>query len=161
MDKMRTPTSRSMHPQNLSVNMAGTPGTPMVVKLTTTRKIQVTSGWERWQPPRWFSNKQVAQGQRAKQAPDGGEVKSQVGPKSQHSWSESRGAWLVVVRPGEDQASHSQPNHNLADLATEIFLRFVSSGFWKWSYCVQFLRNVPKCFVQIAAIWQFGRNDPP
>ena len=90
------------------------------------------------------SNKQVAQGQRAKQAPDGGEDKSQVGPKSQHSWLESRGAWLVVVEPGEDQASPSQPNHNLADLASEIFLRFVSSGFWKSSYCVQFLRNVPK-----------------
>ena len=78
------------------------------------------------------SNKQVAQGQRAKQAPGGGEDKSQVGPKSQHSWSESRGAWLVVmVGPGEDQASPSQPNHNLPDLASERCLPFVSFGFWK------------------------------
>ena len=33
MDKIRSPTSMSMQPQNLSVSMAGTPGTPMVTFL--------------------------------------------------------------------------------------------------------------------------------
>ena len=31
MDKNFSPTSRSMQPQNLSVSMAGTPGTPMMM----------------------------------------------------------------------------------------------------------------------------------
>ena len=171
MDKIRSPTSMSMQPQNLSVSMAGTPGTPMVTFL-----LNVSSTGEKNSgvPPTQLA---VSRG-----APMVGR-EDQASPSltltcrrfqswtskemykhafrlplerviPRHGWGRTKYAqtelqmwWLdAVVLPTHESAQrgrNEQPRRSITNQSTQFYLLIVFASFtWEWPPPIHF-----KCII--------------
>ena len=171
MDKIRSPTSMSMQPQNLSVSMAGTPGTPMVTFLlnvsstgeknsgvpptqlavsrgapTVGREDQaspsLTPTCRRFQS--WTSKEMYKHAFRV--------PLERVIPK--HGWGGTKYAqtelqmwWLdAVVLPTHEPAQrgrNEQPRRSITNQSTQFYLLTLFASFtWEWAPPIHF-----KCII--------------
>ena len=176
MDKIRSPTSMSMQPQNLSVSMAGTPGTPMVTfllnvsstgeknsgvpptQLAVSRGAPMVGREDQASPSltltcrrfqSWTSKEMYKHAFRV--------PLERVIPK--HGWGGTKYAqtelqmwWLdAVVLPTHESAQrgrNEQPRRSITNQSTQFYLLIVFASFtWEWPPPIHF-----KCIIRLIFI---------